>query len=128
MLRNREELNEAKTTIVSVKKGFDFLGYNFRIYPYDRRPTGYIALTKPTKKRVQRIIAKIRKVANRCTDAGILVYRLNPILRGWANYYSCVVAKRTASLDVSAITCGLSYGNGQPKSIARGAEQSERDP
>lgn len=89
------ELNEAKTTIVSVKKGFDFLGYNFRIYPYDRRSTGYIALTKPTKKRVQRIIAKIRKVANRCTDAGILVYRLNPILRGWANYYSCAVAKRT---------------------------------
>lgn len=45
------ELNDTKTIVVSVKQGFDFLGYNFRIYPYAKRHTGYIALTKPTKKR-----------------------------------------------------------------------------
>lgn len=67
------QLNETKTTIVNVKQGFDFLGYNFRIYPYSKRVTGYIALTKPTKKGYQRLIDKIKKVVTTQKDAGTII-------------------------------------------------------
>lgn len=45
-------LNDQKTYIVSVKQGFDFLGFNFHVYPYIKRSTGYIGLVKPAKKSV----------------------------------------------------------------------------
>ncbi len=64
------ELNETKTLIVSVKEGFDFLGYHFRVYLYPRRPTGYIGLTKPSKKGLARLYAKIRPVVKTSQSAG----------------------------------------------------------
>lgn len=88
------ELNETKTLIVSVKEGFNFLGYNFRTYLYPRRPTGYIGITKPSQKGLERLYAKIRQVVKTSQSAGQQVYRLNAIIRGWANYYSNVTAKR----------------------------------
>lgn len=91
------ELNQTKTYIVSVKEGFDFLGFNFRIYKYSGkwRTTGFIALTKPRKKRIHRLIGKIKGAVNTHKDAGTLVMLLNPIQRGWANYYRNATAKRT---------------------------------
>lgn len=88
------ELNESKTQTVSIKVGLDFLGYNFRIYPYRKRQTKYIRLTKPTKAGVKRLLSKCKDVIKTSLSAGEIVFKLNPILRGWANYYSCVTAKR----------------------------------
>ena len=83
-------LSEAKTRIVHINEGFDFLGWNFRKY------SGKL-LTKPSKKNVQTFYEKLRKVigTNSTAKQEDLIRLLNPMLRGWAQYHSHAVAKHT---------------------------------
>jgi len=85
-------LSVAKTKIVHIDEGFDFLGWNFRKYK------GTL-LIKPSKKNVKAFYEKLRKVIgeNLGTKQEDLIRLLNPILRGWAQYHSPVVAKETFS-------------------------------
>jgi RNA-directed DNA polymerase len=54
-------------------------------------------LTKPAKKSIKAVTEKIKKIIknNRQTKQEALIGLLNPVIRGWANYYSHVVSKRT---------------------------------
>lgn len=83
------ELSEEKTLITHVDDGFDFLGFNIRAY------NGKM-LIKPANKSVQRIIQKVGEIArqHRTATAGKLVEKLNPVLRGWANFYRHAVSKK----------------------------------
>ena len=83
-------LSPEKTKITHIKEGFDFLGWNIR--KYDSK-----LLMKPSKANVKAHLDKIREVikANKTAKQANLVRLLNPILRGWANYHSHVVAKET---------------------------------
>ena len=84
------KLSTEKTVITHIDDGFDFLGYNFRKYK------GTL-LTKPSKKSIQSIKSKIRitvKKAQAWTQDD-LMKKLNPIIRGWANYHSHIAAKQT---------------------------------
>ena len=85
-------LSQAKTKIVHIDQGFDFLGWNFRKYE------GKL-LIKPSKKNVGAFYEKLRKVIGErlMVKQGDLIRLLNPILRGWAQYHSPVVAKETFS-------------------------------
>jgi RNA-directed DNA polymerase len=93
-------LSEEKTRIVHLTEGFDFLGFNIRRYkcPQTTR-SGYKLLIKPSKKSVKKIREKIGEVWKRCrgTDTKTLLIQLNPIIRGWANYFRIGVAKATFS-------------------------------
>lgn len=82
-------LSEAKTRIVHIDQGFDFLGWNFRKYK------GKL-LIKPSKKNVRTFYGKLRKVIgeNLTARQEDLIRLLNPMLRGWAQYHSPVVAKQ----------------------------------
>ncbi|MEV0806547.1 group II intron reverse transcriptase/maturase [Micromonospora sp. NPDC050200] len=87
--------NEDKTRIVHLDDGFDFLGFTVRRYH------GKL-LVKPSKtavKRVrQRLAAEIR--ALRGANAAVVLTTINPITRGWANYYRGAASSRVfASLD-----------------------------
>jgi RNA-directed DNA polymerase len=76
------ELNTEKTKIVHVKDGFDFLGFNVRSYNGK-------CIVKPQKAKVHAILEKIRlwlKTHKSVAAEGVIQY-LNPVLRGWANYY-----------------------------------------
>lgn len=90
------QLSEEKTKITNVKKGFDFVGLNFRIYPFEKGPGGYILLIKPAKANIQRLKEKIKNVVKRAKDWDAVeqISKLNPILMGWANYYRKVVRKK----------------------------------
>src|SRR5579862_1711757 len=83
-------LSPDKTKITHIKDGFDFLGWNIRKY------NGTL-LMKPSKANVKAHLDKIREVieANKTAKQADLISRLNPVLRGWANYHSHVVAKET---------------------------------
>jgi RNA-directed DNA polymerase len=87
--------NEAKTRIVTLEDGFDFLGFTVR------RHAGKL-ITRPSKaaiKRVkQRLAAEMR--ALRGGNAAAVLAKINPIARGWANYYRGAASSRTfAALD-----------------------------
>jgi RNA-directed DNA polymerase len=84
------ELSPEKTSITHIDQGFDFLGFNVRKY------NGKL-LIMPSKKNVHVFLAKVRdqiKVRKQATQAELLA-KLNPLLRGWAQYYRSVAAKRT---------------------------------
>ena len=88
-------LSEEKTRIVHLTEGFDFLGFNVKHYkcPQTTR-TGYKLLITPSKKSVQKIREKIGDIWRRCQGAPTkaLLTHLNPIIRGWANYFRIGVA------------------------------------
>jgi RNA-directed DNA polymerase len=83
-------LSPEKTKITHIREGFDFLGWNIR--RYDGK-----LLMKPSNANVKAHLDKIREVikANKMAKQANLIRLLNPILRGWANYHSHVVAKET---------------------------------
>lgn len=85
-------LSTAKTRVVHINEGFDFLGWNFRKY------SGKL-LIKPSKKNAKTFYEKLRKVISEKLGSKQedLIRLLNPILRGWAQYHSPVVAKQTYS-------------------------------
>jgi len=82
------QLSAEKTRITHVNDGFDFLGWNFRKYQ------GTL-LIKPSKKNAQAFYRSVEAVisANKTVRQVKLIRRLNPMLRGWAQYHSPVVAK-----------------------------------
>jgi RNA-directed DNA polymerase len=82
------ELAEEKTRIVSIDQGFDFLGFNIRKYS-DK------LLIKPARSSIAAVKDKAREIigAGHGLPQGILIRRLNPVIRGWGNYYRHVVSK-----------------------------------
>src|SRR5206468_11078105 len=90
-----------KTRIVHLTEGFDFLSFNFRHYrsPKTTR-TGYKCLIRPSKKAVSAVREKLREawLSLKGHSVGAVLWRLNPIIRGWANYFRTQVASRTFSL------------------------------
>lgn len=82
-------LSEEKTKIVHLTEGFDFLGFNVRLYNRPSTPTGYKLLIKPSKKSLQSFKDRLKTewMSLRGANATAVIHRLNPIIRGWANYY-----------------------------------------
>ncbi len=89
-------LSAEKTVVTHIEEGFDFLGQNVRKYKAGKQ---YKLLIKPSKKNVKTFLEKVREVvkANKAVTAGKLIGKLNPIIRGWANYHRHVVSKETFS-------------------------------
>jgi RNA-directed DNA polymerase len=86
------ELSLEKTLITSMDDGFDFLGYNHRHY------NGKL-LIKPSKKKVLNFCKRIGKEVKAMygCEQEVVIKKLNPILRGFANYYKGVVSKEIFS-------------------------------
>jgi RNA-directed DNA polymerase len=85
------ELSPTKTVITHVKKGFDFLGQNVRRYPDGKRRI------KPSKKNVKTFLDGVRRTVKTAlgSSAAELIKKLNPKIRGWANYHRHTMNKST---------------------------------
>ncbi|NES70133.1 MAG: group II intron reverse transcriptase/maturase [Okeania sp. SIO2D1] len=86
------KISEEKTRIVNIKDGFEFLGFNLRHYN-DK------LLIKPQKEKVLAFCKKIGKTLAqmKAKTQKEVIKTLNPLLRGFANYYRDVVSKETFS-------------------------------
>ncbi|WP_319803729.1 group II intron reverse transcriptase/maturase [Wolbachia endosymbiont (group A) of Acrocera orbiculus] len=85
-------LSEEKTKITFITKGFDFLGCNVRRY------SKKLFIT-PSKESIKRFLKKVRALikANIGSSQAVVIKSLNPLLRGWGNYYRHVCAKKAFS-------------------------------
>ena len=56
-------------------------------------------IIKPTEKNIQKIKSKLDRLTNRRNDVAVaaMILALNPIIRGWANYYRFVNSYETLS-------------------------------
>lgn len=81
-------LSTEKTHIRHITEGFNFLGFNIRQY-------GRKTLVKPQKEKVQAKRREIKEWLDNHPDIQpeAVIQVLNPILRGWANYYKHTVSK-----------------------------------
>lgn len=91
-------LAEAKTSVVHLDEGFDFLGWRIR----RRRKRGtsqHHLYTYPSKKALLSVTRRVRALTRRSKNRSLpeLLHRLNPVLRGWAAYFCHGVSKRTFS-------------------------------
>ncbi len=82
-------LSEEKTKITHVREGFDFLGHNIRKFGNGK------LIISPSKKNFKNCLDKIRGIIKKShnTNPFDLICKLNPIIRGWANYQRHVVSK-----------------------------------
>src|SRR5229473_2833028 len=93
-------LSEEKTRIVHLTEGFDFLGFNVRHYPAPQTSrTGYKLLIRPSKKSVNELREKMRDawLGLKGHSVSAFLWKLNPVIRGWANYFRTAVAKEIFS-------------------------------
>lgn len=92
--------------------GFDFLGFNIRQHPVGKHKSGksgghksellgFKTLVKPSKKAIKAHHAVLKEVikTHRTAPQAGLIGRVNPVIRGWANYYSGVTAKETFTTE-----------------------------
>ncbi len=83
-------LNESKTHIVDAYQGsFDFLGFSFQMRR-SRKSGKWYPHTEPSKKSVQRIKEKAKRLTDRkltLIPIDDLMASLNRSLRGWCNYF-----------------------------------------
>ena len=107
LTRLRLELHSEKTKIVELgigKEGFDFLGCHFRIVRSHFRGRCYL-FRWPSHRAMNAIRCRLRELTNRRRWAGMkdirdVIAALNPVLRGWGNYFRTGNAsKQFTSLD-----------------------------
>jgi RNA-directed DNA polymerase len=84
------EVNEEKSRVVDLAKGesFGFLGFEFR---RARSPAGsWWARYTPKLKKRTALLQRLKEIFRRFQSepAGRLVQLINPILRGWVNYFA----------------------------------------
>ncbi len=90
-------LSEPKTRVCHIDEGFDFLGWRIQRRNWRGRTGKKAIYTYPSKKAVASIIGKIRTLTRRARHRTLadLLRRLNPVLRGWCNYFRHGVSSRT---------------------------------
>jgi RNA-directed DNA polymerase len=107
-------LSAAKTRVVHISEGFDFLG--FRIRRDTKRGDGRSFIyTYPSKTALASIKRKVRRITRQGTHhpLGHILRQLRLVLRGWCNYFRHGVSSRTfgylAHFTWTRVVCWLRH-------------------
>ena len=76
------KINDDKTSIRHISKGFEFLGWNFRKYNNK-------LLCKISKKSIQNHRKEMKYLTKTIHQPDILIGKLNSKIMGWENYHPC---------------------------------------
>jgi RNA-directed DNA polymerase len=87
---------EEKTRITNLEEGFDFLGFNVRRYKVTNSRTGSRLLIRPSKKSLRKHARRLKGLfrEGRGKNAPYLTVKINPVIRGWTNYFRVGVSAR----------------------------------
>jgi RNA-directed DNA polymerase len=105
------ELKPSKTRLAhtlnkleDTEPGFNFLGFNVKQFPVGKYNSGshrggllgFKTIITPNKESQKRHYRKVAEVINksRGLNQATLIKNLNPIIRGWCNYFSTVVSQK----------------------------------
>ena len=90
-------LSVEKTRVCHIDEGFDFLGWRIQRRDWRGRTGKKAVYTYPSKKSLASVVAKVRTLTRRAKHRTLadLLRRLNPVLRGWCNYFRHGVSSRT---------------------------------
>lgn len=90
-------LSEAKTRVCHVDEGFDFLGWRIQRRRWRGRTGKRAVYTYPSKQALRSVMGKVRRLTRRWRHRTLadLLRQLNPVLRGWCNYFRHGVSSRT---------------------------------
>jgi RNA-directed DNA polymerase len=109
------ELKPSKTRLVHTlyehenqKPGFEFLGFHVQQFPVGKYttgkdtkgiPLGFKTIITPSQEKCKLHYDHIKEVVktHKGTSQKRLIEKLNPIIRGWGNYYSTVCSKKAFS-------------------------------
>jgi len=108
------ELKPSKTRLTHTfnkyeqeKPGFDFLGFTIQQFPQGKYHSkqGFKTIITPSKQKQKVHYDRIASVieTQKAVLQAALISHLNPIIRGWANYYATVVSK-VAYSDIDDLT------------------------
>ncbi len=86
------KLRDAKTRIVHVTDGCDFLGCTIRRFDHGNKMA---CLVKPSKDAVKRFLIHVKEILdmNKQVKVEDIITKLNPVILGWCNYYKYTNAK-----------------------------------
>jgi len=92
-------LSEEKTRVCHIDEGFDFLGWRIQRRRWRGRTGKKAVYTYPSKKALASVTAKVRSLTRRAKHRTLadLLRSVNPVLRGWCNYFRHGVSARTFS-------------------------------
>ena len=90
------------------RTGFQFLGFEIRQFPVGKyqsgknsfgKTLGFKTIITPSKEKALAHYQEIKKIVdkNKSAQQKHLITRLNPLIRGWARYYSTVSSTKTFS-------------------------------
>ncbi|MDY0943982.1 group II intron reverse transcriptase/maturase [Priestia megaterium] len=90
------KLSADKTKVTHIESGFDFLGFSLRQYKTEQ---GNKLFIKPSKDSIKKAKSKIKDTfaLMRGRPVKEIIRVLNPIIRGYGQYWKHVVSKRTFS-------------------------------
>ncbi len=99
-------ISEEKTRIVHIKEGFNFLGFNLR--QYEIREKGVLKtklLIKPQQSKILEFCKKLGKTMDsiKTGTPEQIIRKIEPQLRGFANYYRSAVSSKTFSYISSRV-------------------------
>jgi RNA-directed DNA polymerase len=91
-------LSVEKSRVCHIDEGFEFLGWRIQRQTKPGTTKRYV-YTWPSKKSLTSITTKVRTLTrrNRHRTLADLLRQVNPVLRGWCNYFKHGVSKRTFS-------------------------------